>query len=241
MQMTFSKNIIFTTMEYYLHPVQSVVVKDSYVSFRHYTRRNTIHEFTLNWRQVQNLNDLMLDLHIVKDMRHYPIGAGIWLTYDYPIIQLRDYERNRDFRFYIRSWDEYIRRGHRKIYSFARYGEKQRAYHQYDADDESEQSHQSGKSTSYLQRRYKTLSRSTRNDSYENVKRPQSTVFSRRKGSNSRSDSPRRGGKHAKRIYQQIKEDREDGEISSDEFGNEKHGSECSIEEGSVSEADNAE
>ena len=242
MQTTFSNNIIFLTMEYYLHPLQSVVAKDFHVTFRHYTRRNTIHEFNLNWRQVQNLNDLIVDLRSMKPefltVRHYPIGGGVWLSYNRPIIQLKDHERKREFLFYVRSWDEYLRRGHRTIYAFVRYGQKQGSNHKYDADDESERHNQSGKGMSHLQMRYKILSRSSRDGYHENVKRSQSTVFSRRKGSNSRTRSPVRGGKYGTRINRQIEDDREDGEISSDEFGNEEHGTECSIEEGSVSGED---
>ena len=223
-------------MEYYLHPAQSVLVKDSLISFRHYTRRNRIHYLTINWRQLQNLNDLILDIDIVKKIRNYPIGGGVWLNYDYPIIQLCDYERNRNFRFYTRSWNQYIRQGHRRIFSFLRYGRC--AHHEYDADDESEQAYRSRKSISYLPRRRQILLRSSRNGGYENVKRTQSTIFSRRESSNSRSHSLSRGGKDAMRISQQIKDNREDGEVSSDEFENDEHGSECSIEEESASEQD---
>ena len=232
----FSKSIILLSiMEYHLHPSQSVAVKDSLVSFRHYTRRNTVHYLTLNWRQLQNLNDLILDIDIMKEMRNYPIGGGMWLTYDYPIIQLRDYERKHIFRFYTRSWQEYIRHAHRQVFSFVRHGKRKRTNNEYDADDESEQPYQSRKSISRLPRRCQILSRSSRNGSYENVKRSKSTIFPRRKDSNSRPRSPIRGGKDAMRISQQIKDDQEDGELSSDEFENGEHGSECSIEEGSVS------
>ena len=243
MQSVISRSVQTSTMEYYLHPAQSVYVKDGLVTFRHYTKRNTIHYLTIDSRQLQNLNDLIHDIHLLKKMRNYPIGGGVWLTYEYHNIKLCNYERNRTFRFYIRSWEEYKRCAHRQVLSFVRYGERRRcACHEHDADNESRPIHRFGRRTSYLQRGRQILSRSSRNGGYENVKRSQSTVFSRRKGSNSRSYSPQRGGKHAMRISQQIKNDKEDGEITSDEFDNEEHGSECSIEEEeSVPEQDTAE
>ena len=218
-------------MEYYLHTKQSVLVKGSFTSFRHYTQRNVIQQVTLDWRQLQNLNDILHDLKILKEMKYYPIGDSLWLIYDYPVIKLMNYTTQTYFNFYKKSWTEYIRRVHRKIYSLARDGQRQRSYCEYDADDESEFTHQLGRGASQLQKHYQILSRSARNGCNANEQRSKFANVSWRKSANSRRSLPIRGGKNASRIRREIKEDKEDGECSSQSTDNFEYGSEITLEE----------
>ena len=220
-----------------LHRKQCVTAfARSCIRFRHRTDTDFIYSVSLNWRQFQNLNDIVRDFETFKSLKYYPLGGGVFLFRNRYTIKLINNRTNCFFRFYESSWKNYLKCAHPRLFSYLRDGES--VYHQPHARNESDFYNRLGGGARYLPSRYKTISRPPRNASDEDDKRSMCSNVSRRQGTNSRLYSHLRGGKHATRIHREIEEDQEYARFSSDEADNIEHGSECSISEEDLSTKD---
>ena len=138
-------------MKFNLMRPQYIVVKRRCLYFHH----DAFHGVVLSRNQFFNLNDIIY--HDLKTLKSYPLGQDTWITQRHDGIHLQT--PSAYFLFYHKSWTKYIRNVHRRILSYLRHGEGENC--EYDADDEDDWPHQSGRLAQGP--RWKTASRSTRN------------------------------------------------------------------------------
>lgn len=230
-------------MLFHLHPRQTVVVVDKRnIYFRHRTTKGVYRGVTLEWRHLQNLHDVVSDLETFKNMKFYPLGDGIWLNNNHSCVELVDNRASAYFSFYTRSWYAYIKHVHERLYSFFRHDARRRRRQlpsdQHDENVKSQSNSQSGRRPSFLSQRNKTLPRSAGNAHYANEQRKECAVVSSRTDTDSRQCKRIESRKNAGRAPSPPSEDREDGEVSSNETTSEEYGCDFSLEEGYMSTED---
>ena len=213
---------------YHLHPKQIVIV-NHHVSFKHYVSLRRYFEIELSHHQFLNLNDIITCLHVLKELKRYPLGDGMWLCDYNPFIVIQCDNSDTYFQFYRRSWDKYIRKVHHKIYSFLRHGISTNDGYQHDAADTSQYLAVSRRNSQAI-RRQQTLSRSPRNVVDENEQRQKYSAISRGKSSSPRSDERLRSAINVARMSEEAENVQEDGELSDVESNISQYGSACSIE-----------
>jgi len=91
-----------------LHPQQCVFVRGQCTFFQHMRRDQELEMIILDKVQMENLNDIIINLSSLKEVKIIPLGKRMWLTLNYPIIELHDYMRGCKFRFFTWSWRRYI-------------------------------------------------------------------------------------------------------------------------------------
>ena len=222
---------LLITMEWHLDSRQSVVeIKAcTAIYFRNKTKGNYYRGIMLNWRQLQNLNDIIYDRSILSSMRYYPIGESVWLDYDEQkcIFQLTNRSRLIFFRFTPHAWREYIKHVHKRMFSYFR--DAIVSCDQHDANDEGGSSTRLRRTKSLF--RQQILPRSSRDATPKTHQRKKYTGFSKWYSTNSRSHSSSRSRKNEKRVHRKVTVNKEAEDVQSDESDFEKHGSNCSIEE----------
>ena len=230
-----------TNMLFHLHPRQSVVVDQHRIYFRHHATKTTFRGVILKWRHLQNLHDIVRDLETFKNMKYYPLGEDIWANINGACVELVDNRANTYFRFFSRSWHEYITRCHRRIYSFFRHGSRGQRLSRYQHDENvnARSRCQPGRRESLFQQHNETLPRAAGNAHYANEQRTQCANISSRSNSNSRQHEGSHGRGDAKRDPTTSTEDNEYEQLSSDETGDEEYSCQFSIEEGDFTEEDN--
>ena len=216
-------------MQFLLDDCRTVLVLSfvKQVYFRYRTMKNTYRGVILDWRQLQNLNDIVMDLDSLYALKTYPIGGKMWLTYDDSKIQLAN--EKSFFQFTQQSWREYIRTVHRQVFSYFR--DEVVACDQLHADDENRQKTRFRRPLSHLRRKQYVLSRSARDACYASHQRKKYPNVSKWNGTTSRRHPHPRRRKDARRILKEIEIEKEDVAMSGDEADVEEHGSECTIEE----------
>ena len=217
--------IIIMMRKWYLHTRQSVTVNSRrrVVYFQHNFRKNSWRGVSLNWRQFLNLHDAINDLTLFKGLKRFPLGGKLWLCYYNPIIRLQLQGLNCYFQFYRQSWEEYINNVHYQIRSFLRDGWSKHDDYQHHATNASELSSKPRRH-SQTACRYKTLSRPSRNVTYENEQREKCSTLSEGDNSNIRSNFSFRRAVDEVRAVDEI----EDGEFSNDGTDHSEYGDQCS-------------
>ena len=216
-------------MQFKLDDCRSVLVLTfvKQVYFRYRTVKNAHRGVMLDWRQLQNLNDIVKDLRSLRSLKAYPIGGKTWLTYEDNVFQLAD-DKNY-FCFSNQAWKEYIRMVHWNLFQYFR--DEVVARDQLHADDENQHEARPRRPLSHLRRKQYVLSRSTGDACYASHQRKKYPTISKWHGSTSRRHPHPRRRKDAQRILKEIAIEEEDAKMSGNEADAEEHGSECSIEE----------
>ena len=230
-QCLWKKSVMIIT----LHDKQQICV-DSRIRFQHRADSGRRYEVVLNKRQLQNLNDAIIHRDEFHSLLHFPLGGSLWLFRKENITKLFDNKRHLFFSFYASAWHFYVRSIHKSLYDYIIHG-KPYNYQSY-AKHESRLCHSFGRSPSFTQEHFQTLSRSARNVDDENGKWSKCTVFPSRKGSNTWAHIRRRGRKHASRIHRKTTTNRENAACSDNENDSFEFSNECSIEEESLSPED---
>ena len=220
-------------MQFSLDHSRSVLVLKfvKQVYFRYQTRKNTYRGVILDWRQLQNLHDIVTDLDSLYSLKTYPIGGNMWLTYDDTKIQFAN--EKSFFQFTQQSWRQYIKTVHWQVFSYFR--DEVVARDQLHADDENRYNTRPRRPLSYLRRKKYILSRSSRDARHASHQRKKYPNVSKWNGTTSRRHSHPRRRKDAQRILKEIEIDKEDATMLCYEADSEKHGSECSIEDSNCS------
>lgn len=225
-------------MEWHLDCRQSVLEINACTAiyFRNKTKGHSYRGIMLNWRQMQNLNDVIYDRALLTSMRHYPIGENVWFEYDENKchFQLTNQSRRIYFRFTQHAWREYIKHIHKKVYYYFR--DAIVSCDQHDANDEGGSNTQLRRSTSVF--RQHPLPRSSRDATPKTHQRKKYTSFSKWDRTNSRSHSSSRSRKDEGRVHRKTTVNKETEDVQCDESDFEKYGSDCSIKEASFSGED---
>ena len=217
-------------MQFTLDDCRTVVVLAfvKQVYFRYRTMKNTHRGVMLDWRQLQNLNDIVSDLRSLHALKSYPIGGKMWLTYeDNNVIQLADDKSY--FCFSHHAWKEYIRTTHWNLFQYFR--DEVVACDQLYANDESQHEARPRRPLSHLRRKQYVISRSTGNACYATHQRKKYPTISKWHSATSRRHPHPRRRKDARRVLKEIKIEKEDETMSGNEADFDEHGSECTVED----------
>lgn len=220
-----------------LHPNQSVSVLDDCVYFQHITPQRPIEFIVLNRMQMENLSDIIINLSCLKEAKHMPLGGGVWITLDYPVIEMHDYENRRKFRFYSWSWRRYINSVHSHIYSFA-YCNAASKSGERNALDGGQLDYRPRMLTSQLSTSDAAISRSSGNGCHEDEQWTKCASVSRRQDSDFGTSPPRKRRKNEIGVHQTTASPDQDVECASDTNGDSEHCFEISYEDSIVLEED---
>lgn len=198
------------------------------VYFKHYfgKRRKGI---TLSWRQFLNLNDIIMDLKTLQNIKYYPLGGNIWLQYYKNCIQLYHCHLSIYFSFHEASWNKYKKEIHHHILSFLRHGSTTLYSRKYTPKYETLFQSPSRNITSTTSKQ-QVLSGTTTNVGGENEQWAKSSNLSEWDSTNSRRPFSFIGAVHALGTTENATSDMEEGEVYDVAMDSEQSSDLCSIE-----------